>query len=54
MTDALLTKLMGEEEIDWAGGYALEKMNARRNQYITALRSADGHDFSALLEFVGA
>lgn len=54
MADALLTKLMGEEEIDWAGGYALEKMNTRRDHYIAALRRADGHDFDALLEFVGA
>lgn len=54
MADALLTKLMYEEEIDWAGGYALEKMNARREQYIAALRAADGHDYGALLEFVGA
>jgi Fic-DOC domain mobile mystery protein B len=54
MADALLTKIMGEPEIDWAGGYALEKMNARRDQYIAALRRADTHDFSALLEFVGA
>ncbi|MEJ2681903.1 MAG: mobile mystery protein B [Gammaproteobacteria bacterium] len=54
MADAVLTKLMDEEEIDWSGGYALEKMNARRDQYIAALRSADGHNFAALLEFVGA
>jgi|GEM_PF-5022744 hypothetical protein len=45
---------MNEEEIDWAGGYALKNMNRRRNQYITALRAADGHDYGALLEFVGA
>ncbi len=54
MADALLTKLMGEPEIDWAGGYKLENMNERRDQYIAALRSADGHDYTALLDFVGA
>ena len=54
MADAVLTKLMSEPAIDWAGGYKLEKMNERRDQYIAALRAADRHDFSALLEFVGA
>ena len=36
------------------GGYKLEAMNERRDQYIAVLRSADKHDFSQLLEFVGA
>ncbi|MGK0499488.1 MAG: Fic-DOC domain mobile mystery protein B [Oceanicoccus sp.] len=54
MADAVLTKLMEEPAINWAGGYKLEKMNERRNQYIAALRAADGHDFSALFDFVGA
>jgi Fic-DOC domain mobile mystery protein B len=54
MADALLTKLMGEPEIDWAGGYRLESMNERRDQYIAALRAADGHDYADLLDFVGA
>lgn len=54
MADAVLTKLMKEPAIDWAGGYKLEKMNERRDQYIAALRAADGHDFSALFDFVGA
>ena len=54
MADAVLTKLLSEPAIDWAGGYRLEAMNERRNQYIAALRAADGHDISALLEFVGA
>ena len=53
MADAVLTKLMGQPAIDWAGGYRLEKMNERRDQYIAALKAADGHDFNALLEFVG-
>lgn len=54
MADALMTKLLNEPAIDWAGGFRLEAMNERRRQYIAALRAADKHDFSALLEFVGA
>jgi len=54
MADAVLTKVLDEPPIDWAGGYRLERMNERRNEYIAALRAADGHDFVALLEFVGA
>ncbi len=54
MADAVLTKLLGEPAIDWAGGFELEKMNERRDQYLAALRNADGHDFVALFEFVGA
>lgn len=54
MADAVLTKLLNEPAIDWAGGYRLEAMNERRNDYIAALRAADKHDFSALLAFVGA
>ena len=53
MADAVLTKLLNEPAIDWAGGYRLEAMNERRNQYIEALRAADRHDFSALLKFLG-
>lgn len=54
MADAILTKLMDEPAIDWAGGYKLEAMNERRDQYIGALRAADKHDFSKLFKFVGA
>ena len=54
MADAILTKLMDAPAIDWAGGYKLESMNERRDQYIAALRAADKHDFSKLFEFVGA
>ena len=54
IADAMLTKLMGEPAIDWAGGYKLKNMNERRDQYIAALRATDKHDFSKLLEFVGA
>ncbi len=54
MADAILTKLMDTPAIDWAGGYKLEAMNERRDQYIAALRTADKHDFTKLFEFVGA
>lgn len=54
MADAILTKLLDEPEIDWAGGYKLENMNERRDQYISALKAADGHDYSELFKFVGA
>ena len=54
MADAILTKLLDEPAIDWAGNYRLEAMNERRNEYIAALRAADGYEFSPLLKFVGA
>jgi Fic-DOC domain mobile mystery protein B len=54
MADAILTKLLNEPAIDWAGGYRLDAMNERRHHYISALRAADGHNFSALLKFVEA
>lgn len=53
MADAVLIKLLDEPAIDWAGGYSLESMNDRRDEYIAALRAADEHDFSELLSFVG-
>jgi len=53
MADALLTKVMGEPPIDWAGGHRLETMNKRREHYISALRAADNHDYRELLKFVG-
>lgn len=54
MADAILTKLMSEPAIDWAGGYKLDAMNERRDQYIAALRAADKQDFIKLFKFVGA
>jgi hypothetical protein len=53
MADAVLTELMDGPAIDWTGDYKLEQMNKCRDQYISALRAADGHDLSALLKFVG-
>ena len=53
MADCILTKLLGADENDWAGGHRLEDMNTRRTAYIAALRQADRGDYAALLEFVG-
>lgn len=54
MADAVLTRLLNEAAIDWAGGHSLDSMNERRNDYIAALRAADRHDLTPLLQFVGA
>jgi len=53
MADAVLEMLYAEEPIDWEGGYDLQEMNGRRNQYIQALRAADGGDYEPLFDFVG-
>lgn len=53
MADAILTKLFNIDPIDWAGGYNLQSMNTRRQQYILALRAADRGDYGPLLSFVG-
>ncbi len=50
----MLTKRMDAPATDWAGGYKLEAINERRDQYIAALRAADKHYFDKLFEFVGA
>lgn len=52
MADAMLTKLFKEEPVDWAGGYDLQSMNERREQYIQALRAADGGDIKLLMQFI--
>ena len=54
MADAILTKLMNEPAIDWAGGHRLETMNERRSEYIAALKAADKGDLTDLLNFVRA
>ena len=52
LTDALLTKVLHKEPIDWAGGFDLQRMNERRDKYIQALRAADKQDYRLLLEFI--
>lgn len=54
MADAILTKLMNEPAIDWAGGHRLETMNERRREYIAALKAADKGDLTDLFNFVRA
>jgi len=51
--DALLEKIYGVAPIDWSGGYDLQKMNDRRQDYISALRAADAGKYELLFEFVG-
>jgi Fic-DOC domain mobile mystery protein B len=53
VADTLLQKTLGAEPVNWSGGYALEAMNARREQYVAALRAADGGDYAPLFEFAG-
>lgn len=51
MTDVLLEMVLGQEPFSWGSGNLLEEGNIRAT-YIQALRSADGHDYQSLLEFV--
>lgn len=53
MADSLLEKRLTHPVIDWAGGYDLQSISDRRNQYIAALKAADKHDYQPLLDFVG-
>jgi Fic-DOC domain mobile mystery protein B len=53
LADAVLDRIYGAEPIDWAGGYDLQKMNARRDAYIAALKAADKGDIGLLLAFAG-
>lgn len=52
MADTILTVVLNEKPIDWAGGVDLQKMSDRRTEYIAALRAADAGDFAPLLAFV--
>ena len=51
MADSILIKLFSLPAIDWAGGYDMQSMNERRQQYIQALRAADREDYSLILDF---
>jgi len=51
MADALLTKMLGSQVIDWTRGSDLQSIGTRRAEYIRALRAADGGDYSLLLNF---
>lgn len=52
MADAISTKLLRTDAIDWSRGLDLQTGNMRRRQYIAALRTADRGDYSLLLDFV--
>ncbi|MCH2199068.1 MAG: mobile mystery protein B [Flavobacteriales bacterium] len=51
MTDLLLVSL-GEEKFTWGGGQYLVSKSDVRTKYIAALKAADNHDISLLLEFI--
>lgn len=51
MANALLSKVLNQPPIDWSGGYNLQKMNQRREQYILALHAADAGDIQPLISF---
>lgn len=51
--DTYLSACFDHAPIDWQNGADLTRNNQRRDQYISALRAADGHDYSSLLKFVG-
>jgi len=53
MSDAYLEDVLEADPLDWGGGYDLQQMNERREQYIAALRAADAGDYSLLFQFVG-
>ncbi|MEZ5529712.1 MAG: mobile mystery protein B [Porticoccaceae bacterium] len=53
MADLVMTQLYGEAAIDWSGDADLQKESVRRNEYIRALRAADGGNYKPLFEFVG-
>ena len=53
VADAVLTKMLAREPIDWSGGYDLQLMSERRRTYIDALRAADQGNMEPLLAFVG-
>ena len=54
MADAVLTKVLKLEPIDWASGHDLQEMNEHRRTYIHALQEADKGNYQPLLGFVGA
>ncbi len=51
MTDLLLEKQLRRPKFNW-GGATLEQEGSTRSRYIAALRAADQHDYSLLMQFV--
>jgi Fic-DOC domain mobile mystery protein B len=53
LADTVLARVYNAKPIDWAGGYDLQKLNARRVAYIAALKAADRGDMGPLMRFAG-
>lgn len=51
MTDILLVHLLKQPRFSWGSGNLIDAGKCRQ-QYITALRAADRHDYRPLLDFV--
>ena len=51
LIDVLLEKVLEQEPFSWGSGSLIEEGDVRVN-YIQALRSADGHDYKPLIDFV--
>ena len=52
MADAILTKILETQPIEW-GGRSLNKEGNARTEYINALRQADKNNYSILLKLYG-
>ena len=52
MADLILDKLFNVERFSWGAGQNLVKSGEARKRYIAALKAADDHDYSLLLDFV--
>ncbi len=53
VADEYLKHHIAHEPIDWEAGYDLVQDNERRDEYLKALREADGGNYTRLLAFVG-
>lgn len=52
--DAISRFLLGEPPIDWIGAAQIQEAGPHRKRYIQALRAADNHDYTLLLNLYGA
>ncbi len=50
IADLVLLRHHKEKRLPW-GGYTLGRTDPRRDEYLVAIRAADGHDYGPLLEF---
>ena len=51
--DAMLARVYDHPAINWSKGRDLQVDNGRRDEYIAALRAADGNDYAPLFAFIG-